>query len=103
LDPSCNATRIDKQGWDDSNPKGGSMTKTLTLIFAFCCLVCGFEQFVLGQAAQVRTSNSQPAEMTNREQDGLKGPVRRVRVETSTILIKGGEVSEGPRVVRGVS
>ena len=79
------------------------MTKTLTLIFAFCCLVFGFEQSVLGQAAQVRTSNPQPAEMTNREQDGLKGPVRRVRVETSTILIKGGEVSEGPRVVRGVS
>jgi tetratricopeptide (TPR) repeat protein len=79
------------------------MTKTLTLIFAFCCLVFGFEQFVLGQTAQVRTSTSQPAEMTNREQDGLKGPVRRVRVETSTILIKGGEVSEGPRVVRGVS
>ena len=78
------------------------MTKTLTLIFAFCCLVFGFEQFVLGQVAQ-RTSNSQPAEMTNREQDGLKGPVRRVRVETSTILIKGGEATEGPRVVRGVS
>ena len=79
------------------------MTKTLTLVFAFCCLVFGFEQSVLGQAAQVRTSNPQPAEMTNREQDGLKGPVRRVRVETSTILIKGGEVTEGPRVVRGVS
>jgi tetratricopeptide (TPR) repeat protein len=79
------------------------MTKTLTLIFALCCLVLGFEQLVLGQAAQVRTASSQPAEMTNREQDGLKGPVRRVRVETSTILIKAGEVTEGPRVVRGVS
>ncbi|MEP6743087.1 MAG: TonB family protein [bacterium] len=40
---------------------------------------------------------------SDREQDGLNGPVRRVRVETSKIVVKDGTPTEGPRVVRGIT
>jgi TonB family protein len=36
---------------------------------------------------------------TEREQDGLAGPVRRVKTETAKIAVKGGRPVEGPRVV----
>jgi TonB family protein len=36
---------------------------------------------------------------TDRTRDGLNGPVRRVRTETSKLLVKGGQVTEGPRVL----
>jgi hypothetical protein len=36
---------------------------------------------------------------SEREQDGLSGPVRRVKTETAKITVKGGQPSEGPRQV----
>lgn len=36
---------------------------------------------------------------TEREQDGLSGPVRRVKTETAKISVKGGRPAEGPRQV----
>src|SRR5215203_5092403 len=36
---------------------------------------------------------------TEREQDGLAGPVRRVKTETAKIVVKGGRPAEGPRQV----
>jgi TonB family protein len=36
---------------------------------------------------------------TEREQDGLAGPVRRVKTETAKITVKGGQPFEGPRAV----
>lgn len=36
---------------------------------------------------------------TEREQDGLSGPVRRVKTETAKITVKGGQPAEGPRQV----
>jgi protein TonB len=36
---------------------------------------------------------------SEREQDGLSGPVRRVRTETAKITVKGGQPAEGPRQV----
>jgi len=36
---------------------------------------------------------------SEREQDGLAGPVRRVKTETAKITVKGGHPVEGPRVV----
>lgn len=38
-------------------------------------------------------------EETERERDGLQGPVRRVRTETAKIVPKGGKPAEGERVV----
>lgn len=78
------------------------MKNLLTLIFVFCFLVFGFDQISLGQQKQVRPVGSAAAELNNREQDGLKGPVRRVRVETSKMIVKGGNFVEGPRAVRGI-
>ncbi|HEX8150679.1 MAG TPA: TonB family protein [Pyrinomonadaceae bacterium] len=39
------------------------------------------------------------AAATEREQDGLAGPVRRVKTETAKIVVKGGKPTEGPRQV----
>lgn len=78
------------------------MKSLLTPIFVFCFLVFGFDQISLGQQKQVRTVGSAAAELSNREQDGLKGPVRRVRVETSKMIVKGGNFVEGPRAVHGI-
>ncbi|HEX8457730.1 MAG TPA: energy transducer TonB [Pyrinomonadaceae bacterium] len=36
---------------------------------------------------------------TDRDRDGLQGPVRRVRTETSKLVSKGGKLTEGSRVV----
>ncbi|MDQ1589845.1 MAG: periplasmic protein TonB [Pyrinomonadaceae bacterium] len=36
---------------------------------------------------------------TDRSRDGLQGPVRRVRTETSKLMSKGGKLTEGARVV----
>ncbi|HEX9919754.1 MAG TPA: hypothetical protein VGA87_11335, partial [Pyrinomonadaceae bacterium] len=35
----------------------------------------------------------------DRSRDGLQGPVRRVRTETSKLMSKGGKMTEGARVV----
>jgi hypothetical protein len=34
---------------------------------------------------------------SNREQDGLKGPVNRVRTETAKLFLRSGKLQEGPR------
>ena len=36
---------------------------------------------------------------TDRARDGLQGPVRRVRTETSKLMSKGGKLTEGARTV----
>lgn len=36
---------------------------------------------------------------TDRDRDGLNGPVRRVRTETAKVLVKEGKIVESPRVV----
>ncbi|HZH32941.1 MAG TPA: energy transducer TonB [Pyrinomonadaceae bacterium] len=36
---------------------------------------------------------------TDRSRDGLQGPVRRIRTETSKLVSKGGKMTEGARVV----
>jgi TonB family protein len=36
---------------------------------------------------------------TDRDRDGLAGPVRRVRTETAKVLVREGKIVEGPRVV----
>ncbi|HEX8068400.1 MAG TPA: TonB family protein [Pyrinomonadaceae bacterium] len=36
---------------------------------------------------------------TDRARDGLSGPVRRVRTETAKLLVRNGQVAEGPRVL----
>ena len=79
------------------------MTKSLTLSLACCSLVIGFYSSSLGQQGHLRSSVGAGEEKNGREQDGLRGPVRRIRVETSRMLVKGGDFIEGPRMVRGTA
>jgi protein TonB len=58
---------------------------TLTLVLLPILVLC--------QTAVARPASSE------REQDGLAGPVRRVKTETAKITVKGGQPVEGPRAV----
>lgn len=77
------------------------MKNTLKITITAACLVMAIVQSGLGQQASVPTSLAAAEESTTRDQDGLHGPVRRVRVETARIVVKGDKMVEGPRVVRG--
>ncbi len=72
------------------------------LALAFCCLIAGSSRAILGQATDAKTVPV-TAESTLREQDGLIGPVRRVRTETTQLVLKDGKLVEGPRVLRGLT
>ncbi len=76
--------------------------KLLTLTVCLVLFVVGISRTVLAQN-KMGSSPALAAESLNREQDGLKGPVRRVRVESAKIVMKGGNLIEGPRVVRGIA
>ncbi|MBA2703359.1 MAG: tetratricopeptide repeat protein [Blastocatellia bacterium] len=80
------------------------MKKNPTLALAFCCLIfCLNQASGLGQGKDSQTAVSVAAESSMREQDGLNGPVHRVRAETAQIVVKTGKFVEGPRVLRGVT
>lgn len=48
--------------------------------------------------AAIRLARASFFGATDREQDGLAGPVRRVKTETAKIAVKNGKPVEGPRV-----
>lgn len=50
-------------------------------------------------ASRLASAASSAAVNTTREQDGLFGPVRRVRTETAKLLVKSGKLVEGPRTL----
>ncbi|MEP6921237.1 MAG: tetratricopeptide repeat protein [bacterium] len=79
------------------------MTKALILVTALCALVSLSRQSCFGQQPRATSPVSAAALHSTREQDGLEGPVRRVRVETSKIIVKDGHFVVGPRVLRGVA
>lgn len=77
---------------------------TLKLTSTAACLVLALVQLGMGQQGSVPTSLTAAEEpAATRDQDGLQGPVRRVRVETARVVVKGEKLVEGPRVVRGVA
>ncbi len=76
------------------------MKKVLILAFAFCSLVLGTGPISTGQDNSIRSAISAAPETNSREQDGLRGPVRRIRIETAKIVIKGGNLVEGPKDLR---
>ena len=78
------------------------MKNALTITIA-CSLALIVSQGSSGQQAPARTSAAVAEENGNRQQDGLEGPVRRVRVETAKMMVKGGKSVEGPRVLRGIA
>lgn len=76
--------------------------KLLTLTVCLVLFALGISRTVLAQD-KTGSSPALAAESLNREQDGLKGPVRRVRMESAKIVMKGGNLIEAPRVVRGIA
>ncbi len=54
---------------------------------------------LLTLATCVATSARTDGTETDRDRDGLTGPVRRVRTETAKVLVKEGKIVESPRVV----
>ncbi|HKZ01188.1 MAG TPA: tetratricopeptide repeat protein [Pyrinomonadaceae bacterium] len=71
----------------------------------FIIYVCAIILALGGHASgQLRNNATQtPTELSDREKDGLVGPVRRVTVESSKIIFKNGSATEAPRVVREVT
>lgn len=78
------------------------MRNSLTILIASCALIIGAFQSSHGQQPAVPASVT-ATEAGTRQQDGLEGPVRRVRVETARMIIKGGKAIEGPRAIRGIT
>jgi len=68
-----------------------------------CFVVVTFTQVAGAQEATIRKAVTNDATSSDREQDGLTGPVRRVRIETAKVVVKDGASIEGSRVMRGVT
>lgn len=79
------------------------MKKALAFALAFCGLALGLSPSSFAQDIASRTPVSVADENSNREQDKLNGPVRRVRVETAKITLKNGNWVEGPRQALGMA
>ena len=79
------------------------MYRILMFALSICFLVLGLSRSNQAQDQAARTPISVASESGNREQDGLIGPVRRVRAETARIMAKDGKMVEGPRVLRSVT
>jgi tetratricopeptide (TPR) repeat protein len=76
------------------------MRSTLILALLSCCMVLTPYRSGLAQDKRISKPASVAAETSDRELDGLTGPVRRVRVETAKISVKDGQFTEGPRMLR---
>lgn len=78
------------------------MSKTLRIPLCLCCFILGGSLAIEAQEKVVSPPVSTAAK-SNLDQDGLSGPVRRVRLETAQILVKDGKSVEGSRELRGVA
>lgn len=76
------------------------MSKRTTPI-SLLVLLLVFSAAGVAAAAPPRVARhpSAPFAVNDREQDGLLGPVRRVRTETAKVTVKGGNPVEGQRVL----
>jgi TonB family protein len=77
--------------------------KKLSFMVWICFGIVTLQQLAGAQEARSRQRAAANATTSDKEQDGLNGPVRRVRVETAKIVVKDGKSIEASRVVRGVT
>lgn len=77
--------------------------KILILIVCVCLFDLGVAHTVHAQKQIAKSSTAPTNSAGSGQQHGLNGQVRRVRVETVALLVKGGKIVEGPRVVRGIT
>ncbi len=75
----------------------------LTLLVLVYLAAFGPGQQVRAQEPTNPSPASPNATKSDREQDGLKGPVRRVRSETAELTTKAGDPVEGERIVRRIT
>ena len=73
--------------------------KFLTIGLCVVFLAFGISQSIRAQDSVAR-ARALTAERSDREQDGLNGPVRRLRVETAKLLVKGGKAVESSPALR---
>jgi protein TonB len=72
----------------------------LSMVLLLSHAVASAASFSTPKASRLRAFSAPlPAATNEREQDGLAGPVRRVRTETAKINVKGGKPVEGARQV----
>jgi protein TonB len=69
------------------------------LLMVLCCAAPGLCAERRVSAGRFLVGPRAVAAANDREQDGLAGPVRRVRTETAKITVKNGKPVEGPRTV----
>lgn len=67
-----------------------------------CCLFALWLAQPVHAQAQIATYSSSTGD-SGTQQDGLKGQVSTVRVETVNVLVREGKTLEGPRVVREIA
>jgi len=74
-------------------------------IVGLCMVILSFgvNQNIKAQGTVAKASALKTEEASDREQDGLIGPVRRLRVETTKLLVKGDKAVESLRVLREVT
>lgn len=70
-----------------------------TPLFVFLLACCALPALASPPRAARFLSPANVFAANDREQDGLAGPVRRVRTETAKIAVKGGKPVEGQRVL----
>lgn len=75
------------------------------LIFTVCVGLfdLGVAQTIHAQKQIANSSTEATNNVGSAQQDGLNGQVRRVRVETISLLVRDGKTVEGPPVVRGIT
>jgi TonB family protein len=79
------------------------MNKALIVTLCSCFLLVGSNLSIQAQTEKPRTPHSNAAGSSNSDQEELKGPVRRVRVEIAQILVKNDNLVEGLRELRGIA
>ena len=73
---------------------------TLLFVLLLCCAANVSARAVVSPSAiGFRLADALVVATSDREQDGLAGPVRRVKSETAKITVKSGRPVEGPRAV----
>ena len=77
--------------------------KILILIVCVCLFDFGVAQTIHAQKPIANSSTTATNSVGNRQQDGLNGQVRRIRVETVSLLVKDGKTIEGPPVIREIT
>lgn len=77
--------------------------KVIRFTICVCLFAVGLAHIVQAQNQTGYSSTSVTSGDAIKQPPGLNGPVRRVRAETVTLVVKDGKTVEGPRLVREIT